>query len=101
VTDGARMTKVAASDPARKSRTIAGTATLSIVVLRPTKNAVSETAATATLGDTRGAAAATGEAGARPPGRKLAGGRVDLAVITEQPSPSLVVPPPFSAASSS
>src|ERR1700757_1913075 len=93
VTEGARMTKVAASDPAWKCRTIAGTATLSIVLLRPTKNAVSETAASATLGDTRRAPTATREAGARPPCWELAGSRVDLAVITAQPSPSPVVPP--------
>ena len=42
VTVGARMTKVPASAPASKCRTIAGTATLSMVELRPTKKPVSD-----------------------------------------------------------
>jgi hypothetical protein len=90
-TVGARMTKVAASGPAWKCRTIAGTATLSIEVLRPTKNAVSETAASATDDDTRGAVTATDGAGSRSR-RKLLGGHIDFAVVTEQPSPSPVEP---------
>jgi hypothetical protein len=53
------MTKTAASAPAWKCRTIAGTATMSMVELRPTKNAVSDTAANARDCDTRGIDAAT------------------------------------------
>jgi hypothetical protein len=100
VTEGARMTKVAATGPAWKCRTITGTATLSIEVLRPTKNVVSETAASATLGDIRGAAAVTVEVCAAPRCRELVG-CVDLTVITEQPSPSPVVLQQFSVASNS
>jgi hypothetical protein len=56
------MTKTAASASAWKCRTIAGTATMSMVELRPTKNAVSDTAPSARDGDTRGVDAATWKA---------------------------------------